>query len=226
MQRLQVVIPTFDEAARIQGLLALLQPARAAGAQVVVVDGGSRDGTLAAAAGAADVLLTSPPGRGLQLAAGIAAGDRPYLWLLHADSHIDERHAPAVVAALAGGAGWGRFDIHIEGRAPLLRLVGALMNLRTRATGIVTGDHGMFCRRDLLDAGGGFPPQPLMEDIEVSRRLRAQAWPRAIGPAIGTSGRRWERHGVLRTILSMWRFRLRYFLGARPDVLAREYYRR
>jgi rSAM/selenodomain-associated transferase 2 len=226
VQRLQVVIPTLDEASRIAGLLAVLQPARAAGAQVVVVDGGSRDGTLAAAATAADVVLTSPPGRGLQLAAGIAAGDRPFLWLLHADSRIDGRHAPAVVAALAAGAAWGRFDIRIDGTSPLLRMVGAMMNLRTRSTGIVTGDHGIFCRRDLLAAVGGFPPQPLMEDIEVSSRLRVRAWPRAIGPAIGTSGRRWERHGALRTVLSMWRFRLRYFLGASPEVLAREYYGR
>lgn len=232
VQRLQIVIPTRNEALRIAALLEVLQPARARGACVVVVDGGSTDDTVARAQPLADLVLTSEPGRGRQLAAGIAAmvgtdmghRERPFLWLLHADSRIDLRHPQAVVDALAAGATWGRFDIAIDGGPWMLRVVAALMNLRTRLSGIVTGDHGLFCRRDALARAGGFPAQPLMEDLEVSRRLRRLAWPRAIGPVLGTSGRRWERRGVLRTILSMWRFRLRYFLGASPEQLAREYY--
>ncbi len=226
MHRLLVVVPTLNEAPRIEALLAQLQAARAAGAQVVVVDGGSEDGTRSIALPLADSVLTSAPGRGAQIAAGIAAADHPYLWLLHADSRIAGGHAAAVVRALDSGAVWGRFDIRIDGASPLLRLVGVMMNLRTRATGIVTGDHGLFCRRAALDRAGGYPPQPLMEDIEVSRRLRALGWPLAIGPLLGTSARRWENRGVLRTIFSMWRFRLRYFLGTPPEVLAREYYTR
>lgn len=233
--QLLIVLPTLNEGARIVALLSKLQAARIAGAQVVLVDGGSRDDTCAQAFGLVDDLTTSPPGRGEQIALGIARSMREYIWMLHADSTITEQHYAAVLAAFERGAVWGRFDIAIEQdpssgrsagwlRAGALRCIAFMMNLRTRLTGIVTGDHGIFCRRSALQRVGGFPRQPLMEDIEVSRRLRTVAWPSALPIALGTSGRRWEKRGVLSTVLLMWTYRLRYFFGAAPASLARDYY--
>lgn len=244
--QLLIVLPTLNEGPRIVALLAKLEPARSAGAHVVLVDGGSRDDTCMLAAGLVDRLLTSSPGRGEQIALGIASSTREYIWMLHADSIITEQHYQAVVAAFDRGAVWGRFNVVIEQhsspvgsvgwlcaatcwpaaawRASALRSIAFMMNLRTRLTGIVTGDHGIFCRRSALQRVGGFPRQPLMEDIEVSRRLRAAGWPVALPITLGTSGRRWEKRGILRTVLLMWTYRLRYFLGATPASLAREYY--
>ena len=227
VQRLSIIIPVLNEGARIAGLLASLAPARALGAEVIVVDGGSTDDTVRVAAPLCDCLLSAAPGRGGQLAAGITATTRPFLWLLHADSQVPEAAAGLVVATLARAADtWGRFDIALSGGDARLRVVAALMNLRTRVTGIVTGDHGVFVHRELLEAAGGMPAQPLREDIEVSRRLRACAWPVALRARIVTSSRRWEQHGIGRTVATMWWLRLRYLVGATPADLARAYYGR
>ena len=231
-EQLLVVVPTLNEGHRIAALLRQLQAARAAGAHVVLVDGGSGDDTCRQAFGLVDQVLTSAPSRGEQIALGIASSTRAYIWMLHADSGISEQHYCAVLSAFEDGAVWGRFDIDIQqdtdcasrsGRAAL-RCVALMMNLRTRVTGIVTGDHGIFCRRSLLQSAGGFPRQPLMEDIEVSRRLRAASWPVPLRMRLGTSARRWQKRGVVRTVVLMWMLRLRYFFGATPASLAREYY--
>lgn len=243
--QLLIVLPTLNEGARIVGVLSKLQAARAAGARVVLVDGGSRDGTCMLATGLVDDVLTSAPGRGEQIALGIASSTHEYIWMLHADSTITDQHYRAVLAAFDRGSVWGRFNVVIEQessaglaanlRSPgkrcaascaagALRCISFMMNLRTRLTGIVTGDHGIFCRRSALQRAGGFPRQPLMEDIEVSRRLRRTGWPVALPNAIGTSGRRWQKRGVFSTVLRMWSYRLRYFFGATPAALAREYY--
>ena len=229
MHRLVVVVPALNEAAILHRLLSQLAAARARGAEVIVVDGGSTDETVRVATPLCDRVVTSTPGRGAQLEAGIAASKRAFVWLLHADSLLPSGAAEAVVAALSQRPNrWGRFDIALsESRADArLRVVAAMMNLRTRATGIVTGDHGVFLERELLTAAGGMPPQPLMEDIELSKRLRALAWPIALRTPIVTSSRRWREHGVWRTVITMWWFRLRYFFGAKPVDLARAYYGR
>lgn len=222
---LDIVVPVRNEGSRLTALLDQLAAARAAGAVVTVVDGESDDDTVARARAGADRVLRVTPSRGAQLAAGCAAGERPWLWLLHADSRLDARHPWAVQQVLAQGAAWGRFEVQLDAAAPALRLVATAMNLRTRLTGIVTGDHGIFCRRAALVQVGGMPALPLMEDIELSRRLRRLGRPACIGPAIVTSARRWQRDGVLRTVLTMWQFRLRYWCGASAEQLAREYYR-
>ncbi len=239
--QLLIVLPTLNEGQRVVALLSKLQVARSAGAQVVLVDGGSRDDTCALAAGLVDAVLTSAPGRGEQIGVGIASSTRECIWMLHADSTLTEQHYLDVLAAFARGAVWGRFNVVIERdssalrsggwlhaeswRGGALRCIAFMMNLRTRATGIVTGDHGIFCLRSALQQAGGFPRQPLMEDIELSRRLRSTAWPVALTVVLGTSGRRWEKRGVFTTVLLMWTYRLRYFFGASPAELAREYYR-
>ena len=223
MPAISIVVPVLNEAAAIAATLAPLQAARAAGAEVVVVDGGSVDGTAALASPLADRVIASPRGRAAQMNAGAAGSRHPRLLFLHADTVLPAEAMQAVEAALAHRA-WGRFDVAIEGSDPLLAVVSACMNLRSRLTGIATGDQAIFARREAFEAAGGFPAIPLMEDVAFSRAARRTLGrPACLRARVLTSGRRWERHGVLRTILLMWRLRLAYALGADPHRLARHY---
>jgi rSAM/selenodomain-associated transferase 2 len=220
---LGIVVPVLDEAAGIVGALTALQPLRAAGAEVVVVDGGSGDDTVARATPLADRVIAAPRGRASQMNAGAAVARGEVLLFLHADTTLPEGALVLIAEALRHGAEWGRFDTRIEGASIWLPLVAALMNRRSRLTGVATGDQAMFVARSAFAAVDGFPDLPLMEDIELSKRLLAHSRPACIAARVTTSGRRWERHGVWRTILTMWWLRLRYFLGADPVQLAREY---
>ncbi len=221
--RLTVVVPALDEAAAIRGALAPLQAWRARGHEVIVVDGGSRDATVERAAPLADRVLTAPRGRARQQNAGAAVATGEGLVFLHADTRLPEGADARVQAALARRP-WGRFDVRIEGRHPGLPLVAAAMNLRSRLTGIATGDQALFVRREAFRAVGGFPDQPLMEDIELSRRLKRLGRPACLRARVVTSGRRWDEHGFWATVTLMWRLRLAYFLGADPADLVRRYY--
>ena len=220
--RLSVIIPALNEAPVIGATLEALQPMRARGHEVIVVDGGSADGTAAAAAPLADRVVAAPRGRARQMNAGVALAAGEALVFLHADTRLPRDADRAVLAALAARR-WGRFDIRIEGRSPLLGLVAFFMNWRSRLTGIATGDQAIFVRREAFEAAGGYPDIALMEDIALSARLKALSRPARLAARAVTSGRRWERRGVLRTVLLMWRLRLAYFRGAAPDELARRY---
>ncbi len=221
---LTVIVPTLDEAASIAATLAPLQSLRERRHEVIVVDGGSRDATVEIARPLADRVLAAPRGRATQMNAGAAAATGDALLFLHADSVVAAEGIDAMLDAVARGARWGHFRIAIEGRARMLPLVAATMNARSRLTGIVTGDMGIFVARELFAAVSGYPAQPLMEDIALSVRLkRAAGRPVALRAAIVTSGRRWDRRGTLRTIVAMWSLRLRYFCGADPVRLALDY---
>jgi rSAM/selenodomain-associated transferase 2 len=220
---LSILIPTLNEAAGIAATLAALQACRGRGVQIIVIDGGSQDGTAALAAGHADRVLVSPAGRARQMNAGAAAASGDILLFLHADTRLPEHADAWVREALAGGAAWGRFDVTIDGRAAMLKLVASMMNRRSRWTGIATGDQAIFVKRDAFDAVGGFPDQPLMEDIELSRRLRRFGRPACLRQRVVTSGRRWEARGVWRTIFLMWRLRWRYWRGESAARLAEVY---
>ncbi|MDE2271481.1 MAG: TIGR04283 family arsenosugar biosynthesis glycosyltransferase [Xanthomonadaceae bacterium] len=222
-QRLSIVVPVRNEAAVLRPALERLQQLRAAGVEVIVVDGQSRDDSADLARGLADQLLRTDAGRALQMNAGATASNRALLLFLHVDTELPAGAVPALLAALDGGFDWGRFDVAIEPATPVLRLVAAMMNLRSRASGICTGDQALFMRREAFDAIGGYPVQELMEDIEISRRLRRRSRPACLRLRVRTSSRRWLRHGVLRTVALMWWLRLRYALGAQPGVLARLY---
>ena len=195
--------------------LEALAPLRARGHEVIVVDGGSSDGTPDIAAGLCDRVLSAPRGRAAQMNAGARAASGNVLLFLHADTRL-----PPDADALVFNSAWGRFDVEIEGRHPLLRVVACAMNLRSRLTGIATGDQAMFVRRSLFP---GFPEIALMEVVALSKALKNSDPPSCLRARVITSGRRWEAHGVLRTIFLMWRLRLLYFLGASPDALARKY---
>jgi len=222
--RLSIVIPALEEESTLVAALDALAPLRAAGHEVIVVDGGSRDRTLEIARAGADLALTSPRGRAAQMNEGAARARGDVLLFLHADSRLPDRAAPAIAAALARGIQWGRFDVTIEGRPRVLKLVAAAMNARSRATGIATGDQGIFVLRSLFVRVGGYAAIPLMEDVALSKSLkRAAGRPACLEARIVTSGRRWEVNGPWRTIFMMWRLRLAYALGADPAALARQY---
>jgi rSAM/selenodomain-associated transferase 2 len=217
-ERLSVVVPALNEAGGIRGALAALAPLRARGHEVILVDGGSSDGTVELAAGLCDLVLIAPRGRAAQMNAGARAATGHMLLFLHTDTRLPSGADVLVFSASI----WGRFDVQIEGRHPLLKVVAWAMNLRSRVTGIATGDQAIFVRRAAFP---GFPEIALMEDVAFCAMMKRRARPACLRAKVLTSGRRWESHGVLRTIFLMWRLRLMYFFGARPDDLARRYHR-
>jgi rSAM/selenodomain-associated transferase 2 len=220
-QRLTVVAPTLNEAHGIRASLEALAPLRARGHEVIVADGGSADATARLALGHCDQVVHAPRGRALQMNAGAQAARGDALVFLHADTRLPAQADAAILAALQSHL-WGRFDVKIDGDHALLKVVACAMSLRSRLTGIATGDQAIFVRRE---AFGGFPEIALMEDVAFCKAMKRRAPPACLRETVLTSGRRWESRGVLRTIVLMWRLRLMFFLGARPDDLARIYYR-
>lgn len=223
MTAVSIVIPVLDEAATIAAQLAALQEFRRAGAELLVVDGGSSDATVACAAPACDRVIEAPRGRGSQMNAGVQAASGVALIFLHADTALPADGVDAVSRALAAGAVWGRFDVSISGNSGWFRLIAAMMNWRSRLSGIATGDQAIFVRRDAFLEVGGFPDIPLMEDIALSTLLRRRYRPACLRQRVITSGRRWEKSGAVKTIWRMWSLRWRYFFGADPQQLAVEY---
>ena len=221
---LSIVIPALNEADAIGATLQRLQAMRGRGVEVLLVDGGSSDATLACAAGLVDQVLHSPPGRARQLHCGAAAARAAVLLLLHADTLLPPDADQGVLAALAPHQRrWGFFAVRLAGRSPLLPLVAAGISLRSRCSGLCTGDQAMFMRRAELQAVGGIPPQLLMEDLELAIRLRRRSRPCCLPRPVITSGRRWDQRGVLATVWLMWRIRWLYWRGVPADRLAQLY---
>jgi len=218
-ERLSVVVPALNEAAGIRAALEALAPLRRAGHEVILVDGGSGDGTPELAAGLCDRVLRTARGRGLQMnaGAGVAVGD--ILVFLHVDTRLPQKADLLILEKIEDHL-WGRFDVDIDSRHRLLKVVAWAMNLRSRLTGIATGDQAIFVRRDVFP---GFPEVALMEDVAFSRDMKRRGRPACLRSRVTTSGRRWESRGVVRTIVLMWRLRLMYFLGVRAELLARLY---
>ena len=218
-----VVMPVLNEAQAIEATLQALAPLRQCGARVVVVDGGSEDDTMAKARPLADAVISAPRGRAAQMNAGAALGWGEVLLFLHADTTLPDGADERLLQALTPGHLWGRFDVRIAGRHRMLAVVATMMNLRSRWTGIATGDQAMFMRREVYEQLGGFAPLPLMEDIDMSRRLRGLGAPACLRERVITSGRRWEQRGVWPTMALMWRLRWRYWRGESAHALAQDY---
>ncbi|WP_418319264.1 TIGR04283 family arsenosugar biosynthesis glycosyltransferase [Piscinibacter sakaiensis] len=233
-ESLSIIVPVLDEAQQIGPALDALQAQRVAaarafpgGIELVVVDGGSRDGTPLLCHGRVDRLVATHRGRGHQLNAGAAEAVGDVLLFLHADTRLPPGGLQAVAEALQQhpAAQWGRFDVRIDGGSAMFPVISTLMNLRSAWTGIATGDQAMFVRRSSYAAAGGFPDQPLMEDVELSKRLlRLPAGrPLRLRSKVTTSGRRWESRGVCKTIWLMWCLRWRYWRGTPAEQLAEDY---
>jgi len=224
MPTLSLILPTLDEEAGIGAALEAVQPLRRRGAEILVVDGGSADRTAAIASPLADAVIAAPRGRAAQMNAGAARARGDVLLFLHADTRLPPDADRLILDGLAAsGRLWGRFDVAIASRHPLLRVTASLMNWRSRLSGIATGDQAIFVRRHAFEACGGYPNLPLMEDIAFSGLMKRAGRPLCLSHRVVTSGRRWEKQGVLRTIVLMWRLRLAYFLGADPAQLAERY---
>ncbi|HXZ47251.1 MAG TPA: TIGR04283 family arsenosugar biosynthesis glycosyltransferase [Pseudolabrys sp.] len=220
---LSIIVPVLDEAAGIAAALAALSPFRARGVELIVVDGGSGDKTVALAESLADHVLSAPRGRAAQMNCGATAARGNILLFLHADTRLPDHADTLIRDGLAqSDRVWGRFDVRFNAGG-LFFLIAALMNLRSRLTGIATGDQAIFVARAAFESAGGFPPIALMEDIALSTRLKRMSPPLCLRARITTSARRWRTHGVLNTVFLMWRLRLAYFLGADPAHLAQRY---
>ncbi len=219
--RISVVVPARDEGAEIEA--ALRRVGLDAGHEIVVVDGGSRDDTCARARALGVRVVEAAPGRSAQMNAGATLARGDVLLFLHADTWLPAGWSAAIGDAIASGAVGGRFDVDLRGRHPMLRVVGEAMNVRSRWSRIYTGDQGIFVRRDVFERIGGYEPIELMEDIAISRRLKREGSVACLRERVSTSGRRWESHGVYRTIALMWALRLAFFVGASPARLAAWY---
>ena len=220
---ISIIIPVLNEASIIEETLRCLQPMRSSSCELLVVDGGSTDNTPELAEPLADRVVFADRGRAMQMNAGARISSGRVLWFLHADTCVSAAALKSVLDAVEAGRRWGRLDVRLSGRQPLLRLVEAGMNLRSRLTGIATGDQGIFVHRETFMAIGGFPDLPLMEDVEISRRLGRVGRPACLRVRVTTSSRRWETQGILATIALMWRLRFAHWCGQPVDKLAKIY---
>lgn len=225
--KIAIIMPVLNEAGDdapvFEQRLQQLQGCRRDGHAFIIVDGGSVDDTFELAQRYADRAIRCDRGRALQMNAGAGCSDADVLLFLHADTQLPAHAPAAVIQNINEGHNWGRFGVRLSGGHFMFRIIERLMNLRSCITGIVTGDQAMFVRREVFEAVGGYPAQPLMEDIEISKRLRAFGRPACVQYKVVTSSRRWRRFGIVRTILQMWRLRLAYFLGVPVERLADQY---
>ncbi len=222
---LTIVIPALNEATNLERLLPALL-GMSPEPEIVVADGGSGDATLEVVGRFPRVkLIVAPRGRARQMNAGARLGTGDVLLFLHADTVLPPGVHEAIASALrTPDVVGGRFDVRFDSGRPALRLVAAMMNLRSRASGIATGDQAIFVRRRIFEALGGYPDIPLMEDVEFSRRVKRQGRVACLRLRVTTSARKWQQEGVFRTILLMWTLRLLYCAGAHPARLHRWYY--
>ncbi len=222
--RISIVIPILNEAEVLAANLQKLQAIRAQGHEIIVVDGGSNDGSQCFARPQVDHLLVSTCGRALQMNKGaeIASGD--VLLFLHVDTVLPDDGIAAIMNRVNSDQEvWGRFDVCLSGNRKLFRVIETMMNWRSRVSGIATGDQAIFVTRYLFQRMQGFADIPLMEDVELCRRLKKIQSPVCLSQRVITSSRRWELEGVFKTIWLMWRLRLAYWLGVDPSILARQY---
>ena len=222
-----IIVPVLDEASLVEEALGRLQGARRAGCQLIVVDGGSGDGSPGLARPLADEVLLGLPGRAQQMNLGAAAADGELLLFLHIDTALPPDFLARLAEVWRGAErSWGWFPVLLDNPAMAYRVISGFMNWRARLTRVCTGDQALFVGRRLFAKVGGFPMLPLMEDVAMSKLLRRRAAPAVAGAVAVTSSRRWEKHGLLRTVGLMWYLRLLYFLGVSPARLHRQYYGR
>lgn len=225
--RVSIIIPCLNESEQVVKTLNALQPLRARGHEVILVDGGSEDDTPSIAKPLVDQVCHSEPGRARQMNLGARAASGDAFCFLHADTLAPDNIDNLIIESLGQSRKkmWGRFDVRLSSTAWPFRIIEWFMNKRSCLTAVATGDQGIFICRNIFNRLGGFADIPLMEDIELSKRLRKVSRPVCIPQRLVTSSRRWEQQGILRTVLLMWSLRLRYFLGSSTASLARAYSR-
>ena len=225
--KVSVIIPVLNEESAIREKLPAMQWIRQAGHELVVVDGGSIDDSFGVAQKYTDTAITSSQGRAAQMNAGASIATGDVLLFLHVDTVLPTNGINNILTYCSNNKGkltWGRFNVHLSGSHFMFRVIETLMNFRSRVSGIATGDQAIFINKDLFEKIGGYKEIPIMEDIEISRRLKKISRPACIQSHVITSSRRWETSGIYRTVFLMWRLRLSYWLGADPMRLAKQYY--
>ena len=221
--KISIIIPTLNEADYVISCLKNLESLRTAGHEIIIVDGGSTDDTIELCAQRPVLLINSAPGRAIQLNRGALAATGNLLLFLHADTTLP-KHVDSILSTIAcADVIWGRFDIRLSGQHYLFKVIAFWMNLRSRLTGVATGDQAIFVSKKLFQQCGGFPELALMEDIALSKKLKHYRPPICLRDRVITSSRRWEKNGIVKTIVSMWLLRIRYFFGVNPVTLARDY---
>jgi len=223
--KISIVIPTLNEADQLVERLKHLQTYRA-DCEVLLVDGGSRDSTPIMAEAWVDKVIVCAPGRAKQMNVGAEQSHAEVLLFLHADTQLPDNATGLIVQAIQTGYLWGRLDVAFDRTKSIFKLIAYMTKLRSRLTGIATGDQAMFVNRQVFYQVKGFPEIALMEDIALSKRLKKIGTPCCLKAKAITSARRWEKHGLFKTIFLMWTLRLAYFLGADPEDLAIRYYGR
>jgi rSAM/selenodomain-associated transferase 2 len=224
IQQCSIIIPVLNDAQSLMNLLEQLQPAREMGHEVIVVDGGSYDAPETVCNDRVDCFLSAQAGRAVQMNRGAAKASGEILWFLHADGKLNIESCISQIMILhESGKIWGRFDIRLSGNDRRFRIIETLMNWRSAITGIATGDQGIFVNRKTFEHMNGFAQIPLMEDIEISKRLKKFSSPLLCSQKIMTSSRRWEKNGIFRTVLLMWYLRLAYAMGTSPERLSKHY---
>ncbi len=223
--QLSIIVPVLNEAHIIQETLASLAGLRKRGHEIIVVDGGSQDDSVNACTNHCDQLIATAAGRAQQMNAGAQVAHGDVLLFLHADTQLPELADICIQRCLShADQVWGRFDVRLSGKRRIFRIIENMMNLRSRLTGIATGDQAVFVKRHIFKQLGGFPDIELMEDIALSKILKRLYKPACISKKVSSSSRRWEQNGIYLTIFKMWRLRLAFFLGADTSRLARSYY--
>jgi rSAM/selenodomain-associated transferase 2 len=224
LKKISVIIPALNEVEHIKQSLQSVQFLRGNGHEVIVVDGGSDDETCELASNMADQIITLSPGRAIQMNAGAKKATGDIFVFLHADTILpDSAEQQMLFSATDEPYFWGRFKVRLSGKHWLFRIIEFCMNLRTCLTGIVTGDHALFVSKQLFNKIGGFPEIELMEDIVISRKLKKIVNPVCLHGTVLTSSRRWEKHGIIKTVLHMWWLRFKFVLGVDPLTLTRQY---
>ena len=217
-----IIIPALNEEKALPTVLADLITLRPH--EVIVVDGASRDRTREISEQLGAVVITSAAGRARQMNCGARLASGEILLFLHADTRLPRGAFDEIVAALKDPRYvGGRFDVDLDGNHWLLKIIGAMINHRSRITKVGTGDQAIFVRRELFVRMGGFPDLPLMEDIAFCRALKRLGGIACLRSKVRTSARRWETEGVWRTVIKMWTLKLLYFAGVSPVTLKRFY---
>ncbi len=224
---LSIIIPVLNEADRIEQALQKLQFIRNRGVEIIVVDGGSEDASVTLAEPLADLVIEAGEGiaayRARQMNAGAHHATGRVLLFLHVDTELPEQAYKLILSSMELPHVWGRFDVKLSGDHFMFRIIELMMNLRSGLTGVATGDQGIFVTRNAFDRIKGFPDYQIMEDVEISKRLRKMAFPVCLKNKATTSSRRWEKNGILRTVGKMWWLRFLYFLGTHPRILIKQY---
>jgi rSAM/selenodomain-associated transferase 2 len=224
-EKITIIIPVLNDVEALKTLLPALQLYRQQGHEILLVDGGSVDASVSFSRALADRILMTGTGRGRQMNLGAENARHNLLLFLHADSKLPDDAVTKIVHALSlSDKHWGRFNVCFDQKGFAYSVIATMMNLRSRLTGVATGDQGIFVKHDSFHGVTGFRPIPLMEDIALSKSLRRLSWPVCLSSKIQTSARRWQSQGIMKTILLMWWLRLAFFIGVSPQRLADMYY--